>query len=206
MLKIWGRTNSINVKKVLWCAEELGVAYERIDAGLEHGVVNTPEYRRLNPNGLVPTIDDEGFVLWESHAIVRYLAAKHSAGILWPDNLRVRADADRWMDWASTTLNAAMRIVFWGMVRTSPAERNTKAIAESVVRAGELLEMVDAVLAKRPYIAGDNFTMGDIPIGCHAYNWMMLPIERRPLPHLEAGYQRLTIRPGFRKIVMLPLS
>ena len=206
MLKIWGRTNSLNVKKVLWCAEELGLAYERIDAGLEHGVVNTPEYRRLNPNGLVPTIDDDGFVLWESHAIVRYLSAKHGAGILWPDDVRVRADADRWMDWASTTLNPAMRTVFWGLVRTPPAERNAKAIVESTVRAGELLGMVDAALADRPFIAGDSLTMGDIPIGCHAYNWMMLPIERRPLPHLEAWHLRLTKRPGFRKVVMLPLS
>jgi len=206
MLKIWGRTNSLNVKKVLWCAEELGLEYERIDAGLEYGVVNTPEYRRLNPNGLVPTIDDDGFVLWESHAIVRYLAARHGVGTLWPDDIRVRADADRWMDWATSTLNPAMRVVFWGLVRTPPAERNEKAIADSIVRSGELFAIVDAALADRSFIAGDGFSMGDIPLGCHAYNWMMLPIERRPLPRLEAWYQRLTNRPGFRKVVMLPLS
>jgi len=206
MLKIWGRTNSVNVKKALWCAEELGLEYARIDAGRQYGVVDTPEYRKLNPNGLVPTIEEDGFVLWESHAIVRYLSARHGAGTLWPDDIRVRADADRWMDWAGGTLNPAMRVAFWGLVRTPPAERDARAIAESVARSGELLAMVDAVLANRPYIAGDAFTMGDIPLGCHAYNWMTLPIERRPLPHLEAWHRRLTTRPAFKKIVMLPLS
>src|SRR3954452_13688692 len=102
MLKIWGRTNSVNVKKALWAAEELGLRYERIDAGMQYGVTKTPEYLRMNPNALVPTIDDEGFVLWESHSIVRYLAAKHGAGSLWPIDVKVRADSDRWMDWAFT--------------------------------------------------------------------------------------------------------
>jgi len=206
VLKIWGRTNSVNVKKALWCAEELGLRYERVDAGREHGVVDTPEYRKLNPNGLVPTIEDDGFVHWESHAIVRYLAAKYGAGSLWPDDLRVRAEADRWMDWVVSTLNPAMRAAFWGLVRTPAAERDAKGIAESVVRSSEVLALADAALAHRLHIAGGTFTMGDIPLGCHFYNWMLLPIERRPLPHLEAWYQRLTQRAAYRKIVMLPLS
>jgi glutathione S-transferase len=206
MLKIWGRTNSVNVKKALWCIEELGLRYERRDAGREHGVVDTAEYRNLNPNGLVPTIDDEGFILWESHAIVRYLCAKHASGTLWPDDLRIRADADRWMDWTGGTLNPTMRVAFWELVRTPLAERNAQAIAESIKRSGELLVMADAALAGRPYIAGNAFTMGDIPLGCHVYNWMAMPIQRRPLPHLEAWYERLTTRPAYRKIVMLPLS
>jgi len=207
MLKIWGRNNSVNVKKVLWCAEELGLPYERIEAGREHGVVDTPEFRRLNPNGLVPTIEDGGgFVLWESHAIVRYLAAKHGAGTLWPEDTRVRADADRWMDWVVSTFNPAMRAAFWGLVRTPPAERDEKAIATSITRSGELLGMVDAALAQRPFIAGDHLTIGDIPLGCHIYNWLMLPIARPKLPHLEAWHARLGKRPAFAKIVMLPLS
>jgi glutathione S-transferase len=206
MLKIWGRTNSVNVKKALWCVEELGLQYERRDAGREHGVVDSPEYRKLNPNGLVPTIDDDGFILWESHAIVRYLCAKHAPGVLWPDDLRIRADADRWMDWTGATLNPTMRVAFWELVRTPAAERNAQAIADSIARSGELLVMVDGVLAGRPYIAGDAFTMGDIPLGCHVYNWMAMPIVRRPLPHLEAWYERLTTRPAYRKVVMLPLS
>jgi glutathione S-transferase len=206
VLKIWGRTNSVNVKKALWCAEELGLQYERLDAGREHGVVDTPAYRKLNPNGLVPTIEDDGFVHWESHAIVRYLAAKHGAGTLWPDDLRMRAAADRWMDWVASRLNPTMRTAFWGLVRTPAGERDAQAIAESVVRSGELLVMADAALANCPYIAGESFTMGDIPLGCHVYNWMLLPIERRPLPHLEAWYRRLTQRAAYRKVVMLPLS
>ncbi|MCL4802168.1 MAG: glutathione S-transferase [Burkholderiales bacterium] len=206
MLKIWGRRNSVNVKKALWCLEELGLAYERVDAGREYGVVDTPGYRALNPNGLVPTIDDAGFVLWESHAIVRYLAAKHAAGTLWPDDLRVRADADRWMDWAGATLGAAMRPAFWGLVRTPPAERDAREIAASVARSAELVKIADAALAGRPYIAGDAFTMGDIPLGCHVYNWMTLPIERPATPRLAAWYGRLAERPAFRRVVMLPLS
>jgi glutathione S-transferase len=204
MLTIWGRRNS--VKKVLWCAEELGLAYERIDAGLEHGVVKTAAYRKLNPNSVVPTIEDEDFVLWESNAIVRYLAAKHRAGGLWPDDLRVHADADRWMDWAGVTLGPAMRNAFWGLVRTPPAERDERSVAQSITRSAELLPIADAALAARSYIAGDSFTMGDIPLGCHVYNWMALPIERPQLPHLEAWYQRLATRPAYRKVVMLPLS
>jgi glutathione S-transferase len=206
MLKIWGRTNSVNVKKALWCAEELGLRYKRVDAGREHGVVDTPEYRKLNPNGLVPTIEDDGFVHWESHAIVRYLSAKHGTGTLWPEDLRVRAEADRWMDWVVSRLNPTMRTAFWGLVRTPPADRDARAIAESVERSGELLVMADTALANRSYIAGASLSMGDIPLGCHVYNWMLLPIERRPLPHLEAWYQRLTQRGAYRKIVMLPLS
>ena len=206
MLRIWGRRNSVNVKKALWCLEELGLAYERIDAGLQHGVVDTPEYRRLNPNGVVPTIEDDGLVLWESNAIVRYLAAKHGAGTLWPEDLRVRADADRWMDWAGVTLGPAMRNAFWGLIRTPEAERDERTIAQSIARSRELVAIADAALAARPYIAGDTFTMGDIPLGCHAHNWMALPIERPPLPHLEAWYRRLATRPAYRKVVMLPLS
>ena len=121
MLKIWGRKNSINVQKVLWCCAELGIKYDRIDAGMEHGVNNTPEYRAMNPNGTIPTIDDDGFVLWESHAIVRYLAAKHGAGTLWPADLKQRADSDRWMDWAHTFAREFQRPVFWALARTAPA-------------------------------------------------------------------------------------
>src|SRR6266403_1710213 len=137
MLKIWGRTNSVNVKKALWAAEELGLKYERIDAGMQFGVNNTPEYRRMNPTGLVPTIEDDGFVLWESHSIVRYLAAKHGAGTLWPNDLRVRADAERWMDWAFT-FQAAFRTVFWGLVRTPAEKRDMNAIEEARKKCGEL--------------------------------------------------------------------
>jgi len=205
MLQIWGRTNSVNVKKALWCAEELGLRYERIDAGQQFGVVNTPEYRALNPNGLVPTIDDHGFVLWESHAIVRYLAAKHGAGKLWPLDLKQRADADRWMDWAFT-FQAALRPVFWGLIRTPPEKRDPIAIEEGRKKSAELLGYLDGALAGRKYVAGDAFTMGDIPIGCHVQLWLRLPIERPQHPHLETWFARLLERASYRKVVDIPIS
>jgi len=205
MLKIWGRGNSVNVKKALWTLEELKLPYERTDAGLQFGVVNTPEYRKMNPNGLVPTIDDEGFVLWESHAIVRYLSAKHAAGSLWPTDLRVRADADRWMDWA-VTFAAALRPVFWNLIRTAPDKRDLSAVEEGTQKAGELAGYVEARLADRPYVAGAALTMGDIPLGCHMQIWLRLDIARPAAPKLEAWFKRLCARPAYAKIVDLPLS
>jgi glutathione S-transferase len=205
MLRIWGRINSVNVKKALWCAEELGLKHERIDAGMQFGVVDTPEYRRMNPMGRVPTLDDGGFVLWESHTIVRYLCAKHSAGNLWPTDLRLRAGAERWMDWAFS-FQAAMRDVFWGLIRTPPEKRDAKAIAAGCKQSAELAAMLDAHLADRPYVAGASFTMGDIPIGCEVQRWLRVPIERPPLPHLEAWFERLRERPPFVKSVDQPLT
>ena len=205
MLKIWGRVNSVNVKKALWAMEELGLKYERIDAGMEHGVVKTPEYQKMNPNSLVPTIDDDGFVLWESHAIVRYLAAKHGAGTLWPADLKQRADSDRWMDWAYT-FQASLRAVFWGLIRTPAEKRDLKAIEEGKKRCGELLAIPDQALAHRPYLGGNSLTIGDIPLGCHVQLWMRLPIERPSHPNLERWFERLCTRAPFRKIVDLPLS
>jgi len=205
MLKIWGRTNSVNVKKALWALEELKLPYDRVDAGLQFGVVNTPEYRKLNPNGLVPTIDDDGFILWESHAIVRYLCAKHAAGSLWPTDLRVRAHADRWMDWAFT-FAGVLRPVFWNLIRTPPDKRDLKAVAEGAKKAGELAGYVDADLADRPFVAGEALTMGDIPLGCHLQIWFRLDIARPAVPRLQAWFERLCARPAYAKIVDTPLS
>lgn len=205
MLKVWGRVNSVNVKKALWCVGELGLPHERIDAGMKFGVNNTPEYRRMNPTGLVPTIDDGGFTLWESHTIVRYLCAKHSAGKLWPTDLRQRADAERWMDWAFSFQNA-MRNVFWGLIRTPPEKRDAKAIEDGTKKCHELAAMLDKALADRPYVAGATFTMGDIPIGAEVQRYMRVPIEHPALPHLHAWFERLRERPAFLKHVDLPLT
>jgi glutathione S-transferase len=205
MLRIWGRANSVNVKKALWCVEELGLPYERIDAGMQFGVVNTPEYRKMNPMGLVPTLEEDGFVLWESHAIVRYLCARYSAGKLWPAEARQRADSDRWMDWAFTFLNA-LRPVFWGLVRTPPGKRDGAAIEEARKKCAELAGVLDQALAGRRYVAGEAFSMGDIPVGCHAQIWMRLPIERPKHANLEAWFARLCERAPYRKVVDLPLS
>lgn len=205
MLVIWGRINSVNVQKVLLCCEELGIEYRRIDAGGAFGIVDTPEYRRRNPNGLVPTIDDDGFVLWESNAIVRYLAEKHR-GSLWPADPRVRAVADQWMDWSHTTYWPALRTAFLGLIRTPPAERNAAAIAESLRKTAEILESVDEHLRSHPYLAGSELTVGDIALGAGIWRWMAMPIERPARPHVERWFEALSQRPAYRKIVMSPLS
>ena len=206
MLKIWGRTNSSNVQKVLWCCGELDVPFERIDAGMQFGVNDTPEYKAMNPNGLVPTIDDEGFVLWESHAIVRYLARKHGAGTLWPDDARINADADRWMDWYHTTLWPDMGPLFWNLVRTAPEKRNLALVEEKRVKLAKSLAIVDAHLANRDYLAGRTLTMGDVPMGIAAWRWFELPIERPHLPNLERWYMRIRERPAYAKHCMIPLT
>jgi glutathione S-transferase len=205
MLKIWGRTNSVNVKKALWAIEELGLKYERIDAGMQFGVNKTPEYLKMNPTGLVPTIEDDGFTLWESHTIVRYLAAKHGQGTLCPTDLKGRADVERWMDWAFT-LGNGMRPVFWGLIRTPPEKRDMKAIEEGRKRCIELLAVPEAALAGKKYVGGDKFTMGDIPLGCEMQRWMRVPIERPAFPNVQAWFDRLCTRPAFKRIVDTPLS
>jgi glutathione S-transferase len=205
MLKLWGRTNSVNVKKALWALEELGVKYERIDAGMQFGVNKTPEYLKMNPTGLVPTIDDDGFTLWESHSIVRYLAAKHGAGTLCPSDAKARADVERWMDWAFTFTNA-MRPVFWGLIRTPPDKRDTKSIEEGRENCIRLLAIPETGLAGKKYVGGGRFTMGDIPLGCEVQRWMRVPIERPAFPNVQAWFERLCERPAFKKIVDVPLS
>ena len=204
MLKIWGRTNSVNVKKALWCVEELALLYERADAGMQFGVVNTPEYRKMNPNGLVPTMDEDGFVLWESHSIVRYLAAKHGKGVLWPMDERTRGVANQWMDWAFS-FQGSVRDAFWNLIRTPEDKRDAQAIERSRVKSSEMAAILDAALAGHMYVAGA-FSMGDIPIGCEVQRWMRLPMERPQLPNLEAWFERLGARQAFKKNVDIPLS
>ena len=206
MLKIWGRRNSINVQKVLWCCGELGLEYERVDAGLAFGVNDTPEYRAMNPNGLVPTIDEDGFILWESHAIVRYLARKHGVGKLWPEDARAAADADRWMEWYDTTLWPNVRPIFHTLVRTAPEKRNMALVEDHRKLLAANWKIVDAELARHEYLVGNAFSMADIPMGVAAYRWFNLPLERPPAPNVERWYQRLTERPVFKERCMLPLT
>jgi glutathione S-transferase len=206
MLKIWGRRNSSNVQKVVWCCDELGLEYERVDAGGEFGVIHEAGYLARNPNALVPTIDDDGFVLWESNAIVRYLCAKHGTGGLFPNDLRVRADADRWMDWQASTLWPALRRVFFGLVRTPPSERNSDEIQAGAEATASAFGILDGWLSDRPYLAGEAFTMGDIPAGIVVYRWLRLEIPRPDLPRVAGWYERLCERPPYRDRVMLPLT
>ena len=205
-LTVWGNADSVNVQKVLWCCEELGLAYRRVDAGRHFGVVGTPEFLAMNPNGLVPTIDDGGFVVWESNAIVRYLAAKHAPGTLWPIDPMARANADRWMDWASSTLWPTMVPLFRAFFRTPQARRDPAAIEAARLATLEALRILDRQLAGTAYVGGDAFTMGDIAAGCAAWRWVAMPVERPALPHLERWLASLARRDPYRKVVMLPLS
>ncbi len=205
MLKVLGRLTSVNVMKVMWCIDELGVAHERVDIGGPFGGNKDPAYLAKNPNGLVPTIDDDGFVLWESNACVRYIASKHGAGSLWPTDPKVRGDADRWMDWQLTTLSAPSTVVFWQLIRTKPEDRDMKAVAAAAVKLNELYGMLDKMLAGRKFVAGDQLTIGDIPIGAQTFRWFNLPIERAKVPNVEAWYARLSERPAYKRNCMNPL-
>jgi glutathione S-transferase len=206
MLKIWGRNNSVNVQKVLWCCEELGLKYERLDAGGSFGVVNTPQYRALNPNGLVPTIEDGPFVLWESNTILRYLTAKHSTGKLWPEDHKVRAEADKWMDWQISMFWPVFRPLFWNLVRTPADERDASAMEESRLKTAEILAYLDAHLKNRMYIVGEELTMGDIPMGCAVWRWMSLPVERPVMANLQRWFGTLRERSAYQRAVMLPVT
>ena len=215
MLQIWGRLSSINVRKVVWCAQELGLAFQRTEAGGKFGIVQTPAYRALNPNALVPTIEDDDAAsgghlrLWESNVIVRYLCARHAPGGLYPEPLPARFDAERWMDWQQTTLNPAGREAFVQWVRTLAERRDAAAAARSVQAAEPLFALLDAHLGTRPFIGGDRFTMADIPIGCELHRWFGLPtaLYTRPAwPNLERYFAALCDRPAARGVLDLPLE
>jgi glutathione S-transferase len=206
MLKIWGRMSSINVRKVVWTAQELGLDFQRTEAGGQFGVVKTAEYVRLNPNSLVPAIEDEDYVLWESNVIVRYLCAKHSPGQLYPTDLRERFDAERWMDWQQTTLNPAGRPAFWQLIRTSPEQRNAAQIAESNRMVEPLLATLDAHLAQRAFMAGERFSMADIPLACEVHRWFGLPQPRQSWPAIERWYEGICVRQASKGVLDLALT
>lgn len=206
MLKIWGRRNSINVMKVLWVCEELALPFERIDAGMQFGVVNTPEYAAMNPNRKVPTIDDDGFVLAESNTIVRYLAARHAREDLLPTDAQARARIESWMDWASFSLAIAMTPLFWQLIRTPEDKRDPKVIAANATEAERCMRILEDQLAGRPHLAGEGFTLADVPAAAFVHRWLALPIERPALPRLEDYYRRMLERPGYRAHVAGPLS
>ena len=205
MLKIWGRLNSINVQKAMFCVEELGLAHQRFDAGMEFGVTKTPDYMAMNPNSRVPTIDDDGFTLWESNVIVRYLAAKHSPGGLWPTDPQARADIDRWMDWQQTSHNPPLTTLFWGLLR-QPGSRTAADIESVRTSMLSLTAMLEARLDGRAFIGGDAFTMGDCVIAPAVHRWMNTPFERPPSPNIDRYYQTIMTRPSAKKLLVLPLT
>lgn len=206
-LKLWGRRNSINVQKVCWMLAELALPHERIDAGMAHGVVGEEWYRHLNPNRLVPTLQDDETVLWESNAIVRYLATKYAPGVWIPEDAAGRAGVEQWMDWQQTTLMpGALSPLFLGLVRVPPDQRNATELTASAKATEAAMRILDRHLDGRAYMLHERPTAADIAIGAAVHRWHALPVARPPLPALWAYYQRLTWRPAFVANVMLPLT
>lgn len=204
MLKIWGRKTSVNVQKVMFAVGELGLKHQRFDFGGPFGGLDTPEYGLLNPNRLVPTIDDNGFVLWESNAIVRHLAQRYGRATLSPADELTFAKADSWMDWSLTTLYGdIIHTCFLQLVRTPANERDTALVADAARRAGERLKVLDEQLLGRPYITGESLTIADVAVGTLMYRYFNLPIQRQKLANVEAWYNRLTQRPAYQAHVMI---
>ena len=196
MLRVWGRTNSSNVMKVLWLLDELGLAVERIDAGGAFGRTDTAEYRAMNPLGLVPTLEDDGFALFESNAILRYLCNAHAPGSpLYPTAPRARGTVDAWLDFQQTALNRPQSVVFAGLVRTPPEQRDNAAISAAVTEAGRIWGILDARLAQHARSSpATTLTLADIAFGVHVHRWFVMPIARPDSPHLHAWYERLLAR------------
>jgi len=207
-LKIWGRPNSVNVQKVLWCLRELDLAYERIDAGMQFGRNNEPDYLAMNPNGRVPTLVDGDYVLWESNSIMRYLCLAYGKGTpIYPEAPRQRAAVDRWLDWTLSTVQPVDRPVFWALVRTPPEQRDVAAIQKDADAEAAVWRIADHHLATRRFIEGDEFSIADIAIGAYARRWLGVEgIIRPKQPHLERWLKNLASRPGFAEFIARPMS
>jgi glutathione S-transferase len=206
MLTIHGRINSINVQKVVLACEELGLAYDRHDAGGAFGIVKTPEYVAMNPNSLVPVLVDDGLVLWESNAIVRYLAAKYGDGALWPKDPGGRALSDRWMDWAAFSFYPKFDAAFKHSVRLPPEQRDPAAIGPSVAATEPVLDILEAELSGKAFLAGDRPTIGDIGLLPGVFRWLNMPVDRKRRPNTEAWAARLAARPGYGRALILPIT
>jgi glutathione S-transferase len=207
-LKIWGRANSVNVQKVLWCLRELDLAYQRIDAGMAFGRNTEPDYLAMNPNGRVPTMVDGEFVLWESNSVMRYLVLAYGAGSpLYPQEPKPHGDVNRWLDWTLSTLQPVDRPVFWALVRTPAEKRDMVAIQRDVDAEAVQWRIVDARLATRRFITGDDFTIADIALGAYARRWFGVEGVRKPqLPQLERWFAQFAGRPGFAQFIAPPMS
>jgi glutathione S-transferase len=202
-----GRRNSANVQKVLWLVGELGLPHVHVPAGGDFGGLDDPAFRAMNPHGKVPVIEDDGVVVWESHAILRYLAATHGADRFWMADPALRALIDGWMDWAQTALQPAfLSGVFWGWYRTPEAQRDAPAVAKAMEQTLTCLRLVDRQLTDRPFMGGQTLSLADIAVGAHLYRYFELEIDRPDLPRLAAWYDRLTERAAYREHVMLPFA
>ena len=207
-LTIWGRANSVNVQKVLWCLCELDLGFERIDAGMQFGRTHDADYLAMNPNSRVPTLVDSDYVLWESNSIMHYLCLTCRQGAtIYPSAPKQRAAVDRWLDWTLSTLQPVDRPVFWGMVRTLPAERNLVQIQKDADAAAEVWRILDQQLASRRFVEGDDFTIADIALAAYARRWLGVEGIKRPvLAHLNRWFAQFVGRPGFSQYVAPPMS
>jgi glutathione S-transferase len=207
MIRVWGRRSSFNVQKVLWLVGEIGLAHEHIPAGGSFGRLEEPAFRALNPHGRVPVLQDGDLAVWESHAILRYLAARYGETRFWAGDPATRAPVDGWMDWAQTALQPAfLNGVFWGYYRTPEPQRDWPAIRQSLDCCADLFGMLDRILADRPFLTCDRLSLADIPAGTTMYRYFELDIDRPSLPNVEAWYRRLQQRPAYREHVMLPFG
>lgn len=208
MITLWGRNNSTNVKKVLWVLEELKLPFEQIQAGLEHGVNNTPEYLAMNPTGLVPLLKDDATnsVLWESNAIIRYLAAQYGPNHLWLEEPAKRAQMEKWMEWANSTLTPSHRKILMGYVRTPPEKRDHAAIEAAIKESEALFALMDNALTNQTWFSGEAFGLGDIAIAPFVYNMLNSGLTWQPRPHLQLWTEQLAERPTYRKVVMIPVT
>lgn len=204
MIEVFGRANSLNVQKVLWCLGELRVPFERYDVGGLYGGNKDPGFLARNPAGLVPLLSEDGFDLWESNTIVRYLAARHGAGSLWPEDPATRALSEKWMDYQLGTVFPAFRDAVIGLIRIPPEGPDPAKIAASIRATADTLAILDTHLGDREYVAGDALTIGDVALGPTIYRWLTLEIDRPPLRNLEAWHDRLETRPAYREHVMVP--
>jgi len=192
----------------MWLIGELDLPHEHIPAGGSFGLTQSAEFLAMNPHGRVPVIkDSDGTIVWESHSILRYLAARYGSPRFWSDDPGTRSQADRWMDWSQSTLQPAFLTgVFWGFYRTPEALRNAKSIEENLGRCAQHFQLLDRMLAERPFIAGDSLSLGDIAAGSNLYRYFELDIKRPDVPNVEAWYARLQLRPAFREHVMVPFD
>ena len=206
MLEIWGRKNSSNVIPVMWTMGELGLECVRHNVGGSFGGTDTEEYRAMNPNKLVPTMNDNGLILFESNAIVRHLASNYGRGSLWPDDPEIRARADQWMGWTKSTLNAQFFPIFWGLIRKAAEDRDLEQIDNCIKATAKTLEIVERNLENQDFMAGDSLTIGDVPLGTLAFHYFNLDIDRVSLPNFEAWYERLCGRVAYQTHAMIPIG
>ncbi|HJE26054.1 MAG TPA: glutathione S-transferase family protein [Methylorubrum populi] len=203
---LWGRASSGNVQKALWALDELGLPYEHIEAGGAHGIVGDAAYRALNPNGLVPTLDEDGFVLWESNAILRYLAHAYRGPLALPAQPRARALIDQWLDWQATAFTPAMRDAFLQLVRVAPEKRDAGIVEASRLNSERCAALLDRHLSGTPFVAGAGFTIADIAVGLAANRWFQLPLEREERPAIRRWLGELAQRPASSAVLSLPLT